>query len=257
MKEFITPFQRETNKVLALRERYNAELIMTLSVSELKCYAAIKTYFADLIETKSKSWKKYQPEGAKVSLIRNSNQLLITPELLVDYGGCPKFAKTTNTNSKARSLLKKLQNAEVVYKIAKDYYMINPLYIYYSPSRNIENIWWEWCQLTGEEYDEDTWGPTRLVKDHSSGAVYLDQSREALSLAEDLSIHIQAHPNLEEERLKLEKEYYEQDLLNCRTNFDSRLHENKRRYLKFGPTLSKELMSDKHWIILQSSLANN
>ena len=253
MNEFIKPFQTETTKVKAIRERNNANLMMTLSISELKCYAAIKEYFAEILCPMSDKWKNYQPEGVKITAIRTTNKLQITPELLVEYRGCPKCATTTNTNSKARSLLKKLQKAEVLYKIAKDYYMINPLYIYCGSL--IDDCWWEWCQLTGEEYDENVWNATRKVKDYSTGQISFDLTREQMALAKELSVHIEAHPNLEEERLKLEKEYYEQDLLNCRTNFDNRLHENKRRYERFGPEIACELMSAKSWNILQHSIS--
>lgn len=255
MNDFIKPFQIESNQVLALREKNNAKLIMTLSTSLLKCYGAIKDYFGDIIYPTNISWKDYQPEGVKVSSIRNTNKLLITPELLVKYGGCPEFSTTKNTNSKARSLLKQLGKEGVLHKIAKDYYMINPLYIFYSKATTIDDMWYEWCQLTGEEYDEDIWNATRKVKDYSTGQISPDLSRTQLSMAEKLSVHIEAHPNLEEERLKLEKEYYEEDLLNCRTNFDNRLHENKRRYERFGPEIACELMSAKSWNILQHSLS--
>ena len=258
MNEFIKPFQVKTDRVRNMITMYETNLIDEVSLPAYKAYLAIKKYFAELLWSVDKRWKKHQPTGAKKTEIRKTNKLHITPELLIEYKGCPNCSTVKNTNSKARSLLKQLEKAGVLFKISKDYYMVSPQYLYVQETGGaIDDAMWEWCQLTGEEYDENIWNATRKVKDYSTGQVGPDVSRSQLALAAELNVPVSGHPETVEE---LEEQLVEttEDIIERLKNDQRNVVSYNRNIIQqYGLEIARQVIQPRHLAIALNNLKVN
>ena len=185
-KYIISPFQEETKVIKKIRENKAANLINEIPLKPYRAFLAIKKYYADLIDSVNGKWKRHQPATARINDIRNSNLLDISPELLVEYGGAYECTTTKNTNSGARRLMKQLQEANVVYKISKDRYMINPFYIYIG--KKIDDAVHQWCEFTGDVYDEQLMNGTRKRYDAFQRTVTDDLTREEQKIAKKYNV---------------------------------------------------------------------
>ena len=252
MNEFIKPFQKETFMITAIREENITELINKVSLPVYKAFLAIKKYYAQLIYSINKKWKDYQPKGTKINLLKDSNKLYITPELLVNFGGSCECSKTKDTNSKARSLMKKLADKGVVYKIDIDYYIVNPLYIYIG--KTIDDCWYEWCQLTGEDYDETVWNATRKKKDYSTGEVGLDISRAQLEKAKELNVPVSGHPETVEELEEQIQETTEDIIERLKNDQRNIVWYNQNIIRTYGIDIAKQVIKPEHFAIAVNNL---
>ena len=185
-RHIVAPFQEETKVIKAIRVRNARNLIDEVKLPAYKAFLAIQEYYADLIDSPNGKWRRHQPANARINDIRNTNILDISPELLVEYGGACECATTKNTNSNARRLMKQLQQANVVYKISKDRYMINPFYIYIG--KKIDDAVHQWCEFTGDVYDEQLMNGTRKRYDSFQRHKSDDLTREEQKIAKDLDV---------------------------------------------------------------------
>ena len=255
MNEFIKPYQIKTERVRTMITMYESNLINEISLPTYKAYLALRKYFAELLWSVDKRWQKFQPKGAKKTEIRISNKLHITPELLVEYKGCPKCSTAKNTNSKARSLLKELIEAKVLYKLSKDYYMVSPFYLYIEEkSCVIEDCVWEWCELTGEEYDENIWGPCRKVKDYSTGEIKQDLTRSQLEIAKQHSVPVSGHPETVEQLEEQIQETTEEIIERLKNDQRNIVWYNQNIIRTYGIDIAKQVIKPEHFAIAVNNL---
>lgn len=255
MDELIKPYQIKTERIRTMITMYETSLINEVSLPAYKAYLALRKYFAELLWSVDKRWQKFQPKGAKRTEMRISNKLHITPELLVEYQGCPECSTTKNTNSKARSLLKELIEAKVIYKLSKDYYMVSPFYLYIEEkSSAIESCAWEWCQLTGEEYDENIWNQARKRKDYSDGTITQDVSRSELAMAIEHGVPVSGHPETVQELEEQVQETTEEIIERLKNDQRNVVFYNRTIIRTYGIKIAKEVIKPEHFAIAINNL---
>lgn len=121
------------------------ELYEKLSGPAYKLFISILRYMRSLTK----------PGVHGKSTILRTNKLTIDPKFVFRYNVVIKANYKPpyyEANKRARKLCKELVNNNVLHKIEKDEYMLNPKYYY--QSNKYGDCYKAWCKLTGEDFEE-------------------------------------------------------------------------------------------------------
>ena len=188
-------FERETAMILALKETNCINLFSEVKPSTYKTFIAIRLYLTELLHSVGYRWKKYQDEQAVIGKLRNDNKIKITVEMLKEYNGACEHKEAKKTSYETRRQLKILVKENVLHPLGKDYYFINPKFLYVGDTW--DTCYFDWCRATGEEYDEALANPSRKRYSVKAGRTIEAPSRRMIEMAINLDMVYKRKPDLD------------------------------------------------------------
>lgn len=188
-------FERETAMILALKEKNCINLFSEVKPSTYKTFIAIRLYLTELLHSVGYRWKKYQDEDVVIGKLRNNNKIKITVEMLKEYNGACVHKEDKKTSYETRRQLKILVKENVLHPLGNDYYFINPKFLYVGDTW--DTCYFDWCRITGEEYDEALANPSRKRYSVKAGRTIEAPSRSMIELGIKLGIVYGHNPELD------------------------------------------------------------
>lgn len=157
-KEFYSEYQQENMTSRVDRNNNYHKLLRKLPQREANLLSAIDEHLSALRQPSDNLINEFYVNKKHAKEVLKSNTLDITPNFIYYYQviKLEDYSSKKNANYKARSLCKTLVREKVLYKLnskeSKDRYLVNPLYIYYSPnvtSDNFGTVYLQWLDCNG------------------------------------------------------------------------------------------------------------